>query len=129
MTLRNRIAGLARSRCARLCVGAYAVLVAWLSLAPRIGAELGASDKAAHFTTYLVFALLAALTARSPRVQYQAWLAVIAYGIALEFAQRLVPGRTFDPADMLANTLGVASGALLALAGWKVLSLRDDRNA
>ena len=37
-------------------------------------------------------------------------LAMILTGIALEFAQRLVPGRSFEIADMVANTLGVFTG-------------------
>jgi VanZ family protein len=37
--------------------------------------------------------------------------------VALEFAQRLVPSRSFEIADMVTNALGVLSGIALALAG------------
>ena len=35
---------------------------------------------------------------------------MILLGIALEFAQRLVPSRTFEVADRMANALGVSAG-------------------
>ena len=38
-------------------------------------------------------------------------------GVALEFAQRLVPSRSFEIADMVANALGVLAGIVLALVG------------
>jgi hypothetical protein len=41
-------------------------------------------------------------------------LSMILLGISLEFFQRLVPGRAFDWLDILANTLGVLSGIVLA---------------
>ncbi len=40
--------------------------------------------------------------------------AAVPLGAALEFAQRLIPGRSFEPRDMLAETLGVCAGLALA---------------
>jgi VanZ family protein len=40
---------------------------------------------------------------------------MIALGAALELAQKLVPGRSFEWGDMLANTAGVLTGMA---AGW-----------
>jgi glycopeptide antibiotics resistance protein len=45
--------------------------------------------------------------------------------VALEFAQRLVPGRSFEVGDMIANTLGVCAGLVVAalLRGRKAFSV------
>jgi glycopeptide antibiotics resistance protein len=45
--------------------------------------------------------------------------------VALEFAQRLVPGRSFEVGDMITNTLGVCAGLALAalLRGRKAFSV------
>jgi VanZ family protein len=42
-------------------------------------------------------------------------LATIALGTALEFAQDLVPYRTFDPIDLVANSMGALAGYAAAL--------------
>jgi VanZ family protein len=51
--------------------------------------------------------------------------AAVPLGVALEFAQRLVPGRSFEVGDMVANTLGVCAGLALAalLRGRKAFSV------
>ena len=53
-------------------------------------------------------------------------LSTVLLGIALEFLQRLVPGRSFETADILANTVG----ALIVIAVWgslQVMYLRQSR--
>jgi glycopeptide antibiotics resistance protein len=42
------------------------------------------------------------------------WAALIALGIALEFAQRMTEVRAFEVADMIAGALGATAGWLLA---------------
>lgn len=71
-------------------------------------------DKFNHLAGYAVLAVLAALAGL--RI-LTAGTSVAAYGVAIEFAQMAVPGRLgADPADMLANALGVVLGLVL-LAG------------
>ncbi len=119
MSLRNRMISLGRSPLARACIVCYALLVAYLSLQPSVGRQLGHMDKLAHFATYLVFALLAVAVTRSTRSRLHACLAIILFSTALEFTQRLVPGRVFSLADLLANALGVGTAMLLTLWLWR----------
>lgn len=74
------------------------------------------SDLLAHF---LLFAVMAAsVIVFSRRRLHIVLLAVLSItnGVALEFAQAYVPGRTFDAADAIANILGGIVGCLGALA-------------
>jgi hypothetical protein len=77
--------------------------------------ELGVSDKVIHFAAYTLLAFIPVLAFRL-RTGLACAVAMIALGVALEFAQRLSPGRMFEVADMVANTLGVLAGAGAALA-------------
>jgi VanZ family protein len=70
---------------------------------------LGINDKFEHFAAYLVLAFLPALHERRPALA-ATLLGAIVMGVALEFLQRLSPGRTFEIADMVADTIGVLSG-------------------
>jgi VanZ family protein len=92
------------------------LIIAVLLLAP-VSSPLGMSlsDLIAHF---LVFAWLGFATVGfSHRGTELTMLAAvtIAGGVALEFAQGLVPHRTFDILDMGANTLGAMVGYAGAL--------------
>jgi VanZ family protein len=51
-----------------------------------------------------------------PRTLALVWAAAVPLGVALEFAQRLVPGRSFEVGHMIANTLGVCAGPAVAAA-------------
>jgi VanZ family protein len=94
--------------------------LAWLGVAVLLLSPLPAagpkhSDLVAHF---LLFGGMAfAGVSFSHRIGQLAGLtlATIAGGIALEFAQQLVPFRTFDLIDATANAIGAASGYGLAL--------------
>ncbi|HEY1203509.1 MAG: VanZ family protein [Bryobacteraceae bacterium] len=73
-------------------------------------------DKTLHFMAYALLAFIPVLGFRLRRGIPLA-LSMILLGVALEFAQRLVPSRSFEIADMVTNALGVLSGIALALAG------------
>ncbi|SEL22666.1 VanZ family protein [Halomonas daqiaonensis] len=110
-------AGEDRQWCRRWVVLAClaALVIAWGSLTP--SSELPETlpwDKASHFIGYAGLAGLVGLSGvRLPL----AFLAALLLGIAIEFAQLLVPGRSGgDWADMLANGLG-AGAAVLLLVG------------
>lgn len=74
-------------------------------------------DKIAHVAAYgllmLWFAQL--FMERQARIWYG--LAFVTLGVVLEFCQGALGYRSFEYADMAANTLGVIAGALLAATG------------
>jgi hypothetical protein len=67
------------------------------------------SDKLVHFSSYTLLAFIPAMGFRRP-AGIACALAMIPVGVGLEFLQRMVPGRSFEIADMAANTLGVLAG-------------------
>lgn len=79
--------------------------------AARLGVVPG-SDKVWHWGGYLVLALPIPFLFRGRQKVWAAAAALVAYGIVLEFGQDFVPGRSFEVADMLANTAGVLSGTM-----------------
>ena len=78
-------------------------------------------DKVKHFGTYLFLAVWFTGLLHRPRY-WIAGLSLLGLGLSLEVAQwAMRAGRTGDPYDMAANTVGVLLGLLLALAftgGW-----------
>jgi len=79
--------------------------------------KLPVSEKILHFCGYTSLALitLAAVPHRSTAVL--AALAMILLGVALEFGQTLVPGRTFEIRDMFINGFGVLTGIAIGILG------------
>jgi VanZ family protein len=73
------------------------------------------SDLVAHFAAFAGLAFGAVGFARRGTELTLLAVATIAGGVALEFAQGLVPSRTFDILDMGANTLGAMVGYAGAL--------------
>jgi VanZ family protein len=80
----------------------------------RLVAATHINDKVLHFSAY---ALLAFIPVFGFKLRHGIPLALsmILLGVALEFAQRLVPSRSYEVADMVANALGVFTGIALAL--------------
>ena len=80
----------------------------------RLLSELALGDKIIHFCAYSVLALLPAFGLRLPI----AALCVVVtelVGVALEFAQTFVSGRSCDIYDIAANTGGVLAGIGFAI--------------
>lgn len=75
------------------------------------------SDKLQHTITFAVLATLAWLGYRQHSSMLAIALSLVAYGVAIECTQSLIPSRSFSVLDMLANTAGVA----LAAAGCRIL--------
>ena len=73
------------------------------------------NDKVVHFMGYTVLALVPVSLLELAGLGIALAATMIPMGVLLEFLQRLVPGRTFEIGDMVANSLGVLSGILLAL--------------
>ena len=89
----------------------FAAAIALVSLIPRpphLGIEHG--DKLGHLAAYslLMFWFCWLYRAMDVRIAYAAgWIAM---GIALEFAQQATGYRSFELADIAANSLGVLLG-------------------
>ena len=73
------------------------------------------NDKVVHFLGYTVLALLPVALLELTGLGVALAASMIPMGVLLEFLQRLVPGRSYEVADMVADSLGVFSGILLAL--------------
>lgn len=79
---------------------------------PHLNVEQG--DKLGHFAAYGLVTLWFAQPYTALRQRIWLALGMVALGIALEYAQRATGYRSFEIADMIADTLGVAIGWLLA---------------
>ena len=102
--------------------------IVWLSLTPTPPKiELEGGDKLGHLASYgaLMFWFCQLYSGRGARLGYGAGFVLM--GVALEFAQGALGTRSFDPADMLANALGVALGWALALITRGSLFLQVER--
>lgn len=116
----------------------WAVIIAILTLSP--GRSMPDSpfrnipylDKIVHAG---IFALLSFLMARGIIKQYSGhktkyacfagFTITISYGAAIEYLQKLVPGRSFELNDLIANT----TGALLGIAAcYFLLKLTSNRS-
>ncbi len=120
-----------------MTAGVYAALVAAASLAPSAGHGAHWHDpldsptqNALHAPAYAALVVLVGIAAGKKRRLGLKRLAVIglacvAYGIALEWGQALVPGRAASVSDAMHNLLGVAVG----LAATALLDVRSRRRA
>jgi VanZ family protein len=109
-----------RSRKPHDYVALYAPAAAWAGVLLWLGSQTGLkppsfylADKLAHAAMYSVLGMLAALgwwkTGRMPRAHWPILLAM-AVGLGDELHQRIVPGRTADPRDWIADTIGILVG-------------------
>ena len=80
------------------------------------------ADKIAHFSTYAVIALcigivLISVTSRTHRLRGLSfiWFILVLIGIVEEYRQFLLPDRTAELWDAVANILGVSTGMVLPL--------------
>ena len=81
---------------------------------PPSPAEFKGSDKLEHFAAYATMMFWFAQIYRRNRVRWAIALAFVMLGITLEYFQRLSGYRTFEYADMAANTAGVLCTLVLA---------------
>lgn len=82
------------------------------------------SDKVEHLLGYFLLAAAAVQLFGSRRALSLAAMGLIGLGIGIEFAQGYTAYRSSDPADALANTLGVLLGMATAVTPWRDLLLR-----
>lgn len=93
----------------------YALVIVWLSLTPSPPQlDIAHGDKLEHFLAYAVLMFWFATAYRGTKARLAFGAGWIALGVALEFAQAATGYRSFELADMAANTLGVLAGAAAA---------------
>ena len=80
---------------------------------PPDSAVIKFGDKFVHMTGYLGLFLWFAQIFRREN-HYRPVIALVLWGVAIEFAQSLTSYRSFEIADMLANTSGVLVGWLMS---------------
>ena len=94
----------------------YAAAIVFLSLTPKPpdpGFEYG--DKLGHLAAYALLMFWFCWLYRKRHAQLAFGIGWVALGIGLEFAQGMTPTRSFELADMAANSLGV-------LLGWGIFA-------
>ncbi|MEO8365301.1 MAG: VanZ family protein [Pseudoxanthomonas sp.] len=85
------------------------------------------SDKVEHVLGYFILAATAVQLFAGRRALSIAALGLVALGIGVEIAQGFTTYRSSDPADALANSIGVLLGMATALTPWRDLLLRLER--
>lgn len=103
-----------------IATAAYAALLFVVSVIP-VEPKAGVPylDKVAHLGEYLLFAWLLAQAVRAARrrdrvVSLWAWIVATSYGGLLEGVQAMLPWRSAELADAVANAVGAALGVWLA---------------
>lgn len=100
------------------------VIVVCLIPPPPLALPQG-SDKVEHFLAYFLLAGSAVQLFQRGRALTWVGAALVLMGVAIEIAQgALTQTRMADPADALANTIGVLAGVATALTPWRDLLLR-----
>jgi VanZ family protein len=99
-------------------MGGYVLIlyIIYLSLTPRPpDIDMQNGDKLGHFLSYgsLMFWFAQLVLARVERLRWA--IGFVLLGVTLEFLQGMTDYRNFDLADILANTVGVLLGWVLAL--------------
>jgi VanZ family protein len=82
----------------------------------RVLSWLDHADKWMHASTFLILSLWYAGQYR-PRSYWRIAVGLMAFGLFIEFCQRMVSYRMADWADVGANTIGIVVGLLIAIAG------------
>ena len=104
-------------------IGSVATVIFLCLLPGRDLPDVGLSDKLEHVIAYVGMALLGGLAYPGRRPLLPLALGLPALGIAIEFCQLFVPGRSAEVADAVADTIGVAIGLLLVPLARLVLDL------
>jgi VanZ family protein len=96
------------------------VLVTALIPVPTLRELPSHTDKLVHLLCYFVLGLLAVLSQRGSGARLAAATAMAAFGIVVELLQGLLPWRSFEWMDIVANVAGVAIGSVTGLlAAWR----------
>lgn len=107
-----------------LRVGQFAVAVCiftYVALMPASMIRTEQTDSTLHFAGNLLLFLSAWLACYGRFNIGVLLLALVPYSLTIELAQWLAPTRFVDRHDMLANGLGLATGALIAFVADRIL--------
>ena len=101
----------------------YAALIAFLSLHPTVGSEVGNWDKLYHSAAYFVFAILGYRVAKTESGYLAVCTGIFTFSCSMEIAQFFIPGRDMSAQDVMANAAGILVGwtftkAFSKLVGW-----------
>ena len=83
--------------------------------------RLPVNQKVLHFCGYTWLALLAFLTVKRRSLAVILALSMILLSVALEFGQKLVPGRAFEIRDMFINGFGVLTGIVIGILSRRIV--------
>ena len=87
------------------------------------------SLKVLHFFAYASLALMALVAIRRKSAAVLTALAMILLGVALEFGQKLSPGRSCEIRDMFINGAGVVTGIAIGILSRRIISVGTSRRA
>jgi VanZ family protein len=79
--------------------------------------------KVLHFCAYASLALVPLVAIRRRPAAVLAALAMILLGVALEFGQKLSPGRSCEIRDMFINGAGVLTGIAIGILSRRIIPL------
>lgn len=101
----------------RLLLTLLVGVVCYLAFTPTPPQLAGAWwDKANHSLAFLALTVTACLAFPRPgRGVWLVMLGLLAFGAAIEVVQAFVPGRSCEWEDLLADSVGIAAGVLVAL--------------
>ncbi|MFA7263669.1 MAG: hypothetical protein WC068_11670 [Caulobacter sp.] len=101
------------------------IVILWLSLAPTEDLPpVTLWDKLEHAIAYFSLAILGG--AAFPNHMWRVAGSLFTFGVGAEISQALMAvGRQGDPADALANTVGIATGLLLTLAVRELVKVKS----
>ena len=102
------------------CVIVGSLLPAKSSVIVGIG-RLHISLKVLHFFAYASLALIALVAIRRRPAAVLTALAMILLGVALEFGQKLSPGRSCEIRDMFINGAGVLTGIAIGILSRRIV--------
>lgn len=107
-----------------LCAAMLTVVVlgvGWLALSPAPPPSVDTGwDKLNHLLAFAVLSFIAQGAAERPAAPQPAIVVgLVLYGLGIEVAQTLVPGRSGQWQDLLANAAGIGLGCALAWAVWR----------
>ena len=104
------------------CVVVGSLVPAKSSVIVAIG-RLHISLKVLHFFAYASLALIPLVAIRRRPAAVLAALAMILLGVALEFGQKLSPGRSCEIRDMFINGAGVLTGIAIGILSRRIIPL------
>jgi VanZ family protein len=124
--LHRALTGQAAQQVWRVLLLVLIAVVAYLALTPRPpeNVDLG-WDKLNHLAAFTSLAFTASMAhPESPRMRLGWLFALLAFGGLIEIGQHFVPGRSGEWPDLIADAIGVALGAAVAVAALRAAGSR-----